>query len=526
MKKGLVRFLTSVVAIMFALVMLAGCGGRQAGTEATAAGSGTNDAAATGTVKEELKPVTLRYYFPGAKKSATDEVWAALAEKYKEQLNCAYEVTWIPFGDYKDKLIVMASSGDNWDMNYDGPWQAYTQMQNKGAYMDIAELLPQYAPDLYKKYQEVGTLKPATVNGKVVALPWTLAGSLRPWFDWRSDAARKAGINIAQNSVKTIEDIDNVVRQFKKAYPDRTILALGTNNINQVFQVTLLRDGLMDAEFHAFYYNVNEAQPKLIPLEQTQTFRDSVKITRKWVEDGIIAKDEMTDKMYEADKWHNGATLCRVITHEWSLAAEPWSDPSFSKDYSELYPDNKFYNRTPLGNCMAVNKNAANPERSLMWMNLIETDRAFYDMVFYGIEGKTYVLRDNSAAFPEGMTNATSNYMNWDGQWTLWKPQFMRGDETYAEGFWQEEAEYAKKPVNIENPVDGLFYNTDAVKNEVARRDQIFEEFGKPLIYGMVKAEDIDKAVDDYIQKQKDAGLDKILAECQKQADAFFAGKK
>lgn len=527
MKKVLVKMLAVTVALMIFSSMLAGCGG----SGGTARNSGSQTSSVTGSdaggsSAETLEPVNLRFYFPGDKKSAADEVWNALAEKFKDKLNCTYEVNWIAFGDYKDKLMVMAASGDDWDMNYDGPWQAYTQMQNKGAYMDISQLLPKYAPDLYKKYQETGTLRPATVGDKVVALPWTLSGSLRPWFDWRSDAAEKAGIKIEQNSVKTIEDIDTVVHEFKKAYPDQTILALGQNNLNQVFQVTLLRDGLMDAEFHNFYYDVNGDVSKLIPIEQTETFRDTVKIIRKWVEDGIISKDEMTDKMYEQDKWDNGKTLCRVITHEWSLATEPFKDPAFTKDYSELYPENKFFNRTPLGNTMCVNRNAKNPERALMWMNMMETNQEFYDMVFYGIEGKTYVLDGKTAKYPNGMTSANSNYMDWPGQWTLWKPQFMRPDATYGEGFWQREADYAKNPVNIDNPVDGIFYNTDSIKNEISRRDQIFQEFGRPLIYGLVKAENIDRAVDEYIQKQKDAGLDKILAECHKQLDSFKASRK
>ncbi len=527
MKKVLVKMLAVAAALTVISSTFAGCGSSgETAQSSESQASGVTGTASDSSAAEELKPVKLRFYFPGDKKAAADEVWDALAEKFKDKLNSTYEVNWIAFGDYKDKLMVMAASGDDWDMNYDGPWQAYTQMQNKGAYMDIAELLPKYAPDLYKKYQETGTLRPATVGDKVVALPWTLSGSLRPWFDWRSDAAEKAGLKIDRNSVKTIEDIDRVVHDFKKAYPDQIILALGQNNINQVFQVTLLRDGLMDAEFHNFYYDINGNASKLIPIEQTDTFRDTVKIIRKWVEDGIISKDEMTDKMYEQDKWDNGKTLTRVITHEWSLATEPFKDPAFKKEYSELYPENKFYNRTPLGNCMCVNKNAANPERALMWMNMMETSQEFYDMVFYGIEGKTYVLNGKAAEYPSGMTSANSNYMDWAGQWTLWKPQFMRPDATYGEGFWQREAEYAKSPVNMDNPVDGIFYNTDSVKNEVSRRDQIFQEFGRPLIFGLVKSENIDKAVDEYIQKQKDAGLDKILAECQKQLDSFVASKK
>ncbi len=479
-----------------------------------------------GFTASNLKPVKLRFYFPGQKNSATDEVWAALAAKFKDKLNCTYEVNFIPFGDYKDKLLVMSASGDNWDMNYDGPWLAYTQMQNKGAYMDLSKLLPKYAPALYKRYQETGNLKPAIVDGKVVALPWTLTGSLRPWFNWRADLAKKAGINVPLNSLKTLEDVDKFVHALKKAYPDRTVLCIGNTLLGQVFGITLLRDGYMATEFHNLYIKVDDPKCKLIPIETTPVFRETVKLTRKWVEDGIISKDEMVDKAYAQDKWKNGWVLSRTITHEYSFCNNGFSDPAATVGYSELYPNNKFFNRTPLGNCMCINKNAANPERILMFMNLLETNRAFYDMVMYGITGKTYQLAGKEAKFPAGMTPATSNYMNWSGQWAMWKPQFMRPDAIYNEGFWKREAAYAKSPKNINKPIDGLFFDTDKIKNEIARRDQLYEEYGRPLVFGLVKPDEIDKAIDDYIAKGKAAGTDKILAECQKQVDEYLTKQK
>lgn len=524
-------FGTIIAMAMLAAMFLAGCAsaGVVTGAPTTAAAATTAQASATQSAApavEPLKPVKLRFYFPGDKKAATDEVWAALADKFKAQLNCTYEVNFIPFGDYKDKLIVMAASGDNWDMNYDGPWQAYTQMQNKGAYMDLSKLLPQYAPDLNKKYQETGTLAPATVGGKIVALPWTLSGSLRPWIDWRSDLPNIAALNIQTNSVKTVDDVDKLLHDIKKAYPDKTTMCVGNIMLGQVFDITLLRDGYMATEFHNLYVKADDPKCTLIPIETTDTFKNTVILTRKWVEDGIISKDEMVDKTYAADKWYNGTVLARTITHEYSFCNNPFLDPTFKRDSSELYPENKFFNRTPLGNCMCVNKNAANPERSLMWMNMMETSQDFYDMVFYGIPGKTYNLDGKAAKYPDGMTQANSNYMDWTGQWTLWKPQFMRPDATYGDGFWQKEADYAKLPQNINNPIDGLFFNTDSVKNEIARRDQLYEELGKPLVFGLVKNEDIDKSITDYVAQEKAAGLDKIISECQAQVDAFLAAKK
>ncbi len=520
------RILAVSIAMLIILNLVSGCSAKKSAGGNTELRNTDTSVKQTDVSKAALKPAKLRFYFPGDKKAAVDEVWDALSEKFKDHLNSTYEVNWIPIGDYRDKLIVMSASGDDWDMNYDGPWQAYTQMLNRGAYMDIKELLPRYAPDLYEKYKQTGTLKPATVDGKILSLPWTLSGSLRPWLNWRSDAVKAAGLDIPQGSIKTIEDVDNVLHRLKKAYPDDVILCVGNIMLGQVFDITLLRDGYMATEFHNLYVKVDDPAYRLIPIETTETFRETVKLTRKWVEDGIISKDEMVDKTYAADKWFNGQVLARTITHEYSFSNNPFKDPSYTREYSELYPENKFFNRTPLGNGMCINVNSANPERALMWMNMLQTDQAFYDMVLYGIEGKTYVLDGKAAKYPAGMSQINSNYMGWAGQWPLWNLDFMRPDETYGDGFWQKEAEYAKEAKNIVNPMDGLFFNTNGIKNEIARKDQLYEEYGKPLVFGMVKTEKIDEAIEEYLQKEKASGLDKIVNECQKQVDAFIKSRQ
>lgn len=65
-----------------------------------------------------------------------------------------------------------------------------------------------------------------------------------------------------------------------------------------------------------------------------------------------------------------------------------------------------------------------------------------------------------------------------------------------------EEAKFADTAPQVKDPLDGLFINTDSIKNEVASRDQIFSEGGKLIQYGAIN--DVDKAVNDYIKKQKE----------------------
>jgi putative aldouronate transport system substrate-binding protein len=89
-----------------------------------------------------------------------------------------------------------------------------------------------------------------------------------------------------------------------------------------------------------------------------------------------------------------------------------FSDKNAKLGHTTLYPEKKFANRTALANMICINKNSKNPERVLMFMNLLETDQKLYDMVLYGIEGKTYEVKDGQAVLPAGEDPANPSYMN------------------------------------------------------------------------------------------------------------------
>ncbi|MDR1444265.1 MAG: extracellular solute-binding protein, partial [Treponema sp.] len=196
MKKGL-----SVLLVLFLAGASVFAGGRQSQTTTSSGG---------------LAPVTLSFIFYDSKKSATDEVWNAIAEEFKDQLNAKFDVSFIAGSDYIDKMLVKFSAGDVWDLNFDGDWLQYYRTVAMNGYMALDDLLPRYAPDLYQAYQSSGAIEAAKVNGKVVALPWTNIMTNRPFFQWRSDL-----INADPAQVKTVEDVERILYQLKQQYPDR-----------------------------------------------------------------------------------------------------------------------------------------------------------------------------------------------------------------------------------------------------------------------------------------------------------------
>ncbi len=123
------------------------------------------------------------------------------------------------------------------------------------------------------------------------------------------------------------------------------------------------------------------------------------------------------------------------------------------------------------------------------------------------------------------MNAENSNYMEWGGRWALWKPQFMRPDASYDEGFWQAEADYAASlPQNVNSPLDGFSFDVTNVKTQIAQRDQIYNDAIKLIDAGL--GGNAEEAVNKLISDANAAGTADILAECQKQINAFLVAKQ
>ncbi|MCL2867132.1 MAG: DUF3502 domain-containing protein [Clostridia bacterium] len=463
----------------------------------------------------ELPHVTLKFIFFADKKADTDKVWAAIAEKYKDVLNCDFDVQFIPGDDYKQMLLYKAGAGDEWDMNFEGEWLGYFQMIAMDAYADLTDLLPVYAPNLFEAYQESGVLNAATHNGKIVCLPWTMMMNNRQTFQWRGDLADAAGIVVDKESITTFEDVYPILEQLQAAYPDRYIIESSSwDAMKNKYSLVEIGNGLV--------IDLSDPSGTILAKENTDAFREFVAFGKKLQDAGFIWKDILNDKTDRNAMINEGQLITKWGTYEFARSGRPWVEEGARWDYVFLYPEGLSPNRTPLANVAAISATSNNVERVLMFMNLLQIDQELYDMMHYGILGETYQINDEGAVvYPEGMSTANSSFMGWQGRWAYWKPYFMRPDDEFPKDFWKEEAEYAmSSPYNIPSPYDAFVFNAEDVNVEIAQRDQVFEDHKKLFESGIINGEP-DAVVDAYIAAQA-INAEIIVAEAQRQLDAFL----
>ncbi|MBB6730826.1 DUF3502 domain-containing protein [Cohnella zeiphila] len=518
------------LAAAMAVVSLTACssGGNDNGNAASSPAAGASaSAGASPSQGEKLKPVTLRFYFPGDKPQETDEVWNYVSELTKDTLNAKFEINFVNWNDYMDKMKLLQSSGDDYDLNFDANWEDFSNAMNRGGYLDITDLLPKYAPTLYKEYTDNNLLDPIKVNGRVYAAPWTVKKTSKPIVWYRGDLAKKGGYG--KDKVETVEDLDAMLHAIKKASPQIIPFSFrpGTwfNDIDRVFQE---KYGYEDLNFHGLVVKIDDPKHTVIPWEQTEAFKEYVSYMKKWNEDGIIPKNLLATKGTEGD--FGAGTFGSAINQiDGGILENPHPfKPEVEaqgaiKTWSEFYPDNKWVLDSPLGNAVAINKNAANPERALMFLEQLSTNEKLYDAVVYGIVDKTYKLNGDVVSYMPGQGNGNpTNYLDWSGQWGFWRTEFQKQDSQHTANYYKQYNDFIDRPNNIVSTVNYFVPDQTNIKTEAAKREQVLSELGQLLMTG-INVKDVDKGVNDFIAKEKDAGTDKIVAEVQKQLDAFMA---
>ena len=532
------KIVKTLLAVMLVIAMLAACApsGDDAGGGDAAPAAATDDAdddgavaddgdaddgdaddgaADDGDVAADLERVTLRFVLFGERRSAVDEVWEAMGEYTRPMINADFDIQFIAGTDYEDRLMVMAAAGEAWDLSFQGEWLNFHQMVAQDAFLELDDLLPVYAPDLYAAYYGLGILDAARGGGGyIVALPWTMTMNHRQFLKWRGDLAEEAGID--GSGVWDWETADVLLHELRDAFPDRYIL----NGLNYVMGA---EEGLQFLPF-GMAINLNDAHPTVIPLETTQSFRNAAHFAERWQEADIIRTDVLVDGLNAGVMQTGGQLIAAVSTHEWSQSNRPWVEEGARWEFVNMFPEGLFANRSPLSNLTVIPATSENPERTLMWMNLVETSRSVYDLLHFGIYGVTYFLDGEEAIYPEGMDVSTSSYMDWESRWAFWKPQFMRPDATFPAGFWDRERDFAiYTPENVNSPIMGFSFDLTDVSTEAAQRSQIYDDAWRMIRVGL--AGGYQEAIDNLNDASIAAGRDRLVEEFQRQIDEFLAGR-
>ena len=155
-------------------------------------------------------------------------------------------------------------------------------------------------------------------------------------------------------------------------------------------------------------------------------------------------------------------------------------------------------------------------------LEALNTDVDVYRLICRGIAGTHYAVTDAKNAvvgFPSGVT-ASNNRYNPQSSWMFGDlfNDFYPSEETV--GAWP--ASLKDNQSSTPSQALGFAFDPTNVKTELAQVQKAQQTYGYPLIMGRV---DSSSGLNTYLSKLHDAGVDKVIAEIQKQLDTWKSSK-
>lgn len=476
----------------------------------------------------------------GEAKERLDEMLAQLNAILTEKVNAELEIYYISWTDYlsnynltlarMDGTVDLVGTASDW-------LDAWPNAKN-GAFLELSEdMLKTYAPKTWASVP-AENWELCKYNGEIYLMPednyaqWTNHG-----YVYRLDWAKEAGLS---NGVHSWEDMTEYFR-YVTANKDELGISVAwdadsteyatmaggwiTSHSNYV-SIDGINSGAMWGGTKDDLYTVYSPY-----VTDTDSLVEFAKMMKEWDEMGV----------WKTDVLNNTSATNRDDYRVGKVAAEQhhtqtWTDLVSHTEANKIYdtdPDAEtgfFYFGEEAQNvvalsithgAMAVSAGSANPERALMVYDLIRNDPDCYTLFNYGIKGVSW--DENEAGLritPDGYNSDTDNINGMTNYW--WgrnddlevkdaRRNWDKIDELYDE--------YDK--IKIEYPYGQFVPEVDSIEAYISNVNEIHTNYMKQIAYGKYSgtAEDI---VAEYQQALKDAGIDEVTAELQKQFDALY----
>ncbi|PYI51937.1 ABC transporter substrate-binding protein [Paenibacillus flagellatus] len=494
----------TAIALGSALAMTAAGCSSSSGSGATENPGGASSPSATSDAGKALEPVELTWYYPQNKANPDLALVNEAVNKItKEKINATIKLRPVDFGTYEQKMNTVVAASEPFDIIWNSNWLfKFEANQKKGVFQPLDDLLKTKGQKLFASLEQK-FWDDAKLEGKIYAVPNFQFSASRAGLVIQKRFVDKYKLDIS--TIKKIEDIEPFLKQIKDNEPG--ITPFGTT---KGFYTGMLYN--IDVKVPVYE---NDPNNKVLP-DVTKEMRENYKLAHSWYTKGYINQDAATLKA-PADAYNKGTT---AVWFDWT--GKPGSEVEFKAAAGGfdvvLVPLSKANFTGAASTLNAISRTSKNPERAMMFLELVNTDKELYNTLVYGIEGKHY-------------TKTTGNYIkiNQDaGYFTNTDWVFGNiSNEYLPEGV---PADKLAQTIKLNNEAyvskyNGFVFNSDPVKTEVANVKAVKDEYGAGLGSGTLDPEKYLPIFEDKLQK---AGADKIVAEMQKQLDEWLKanGKK
>lgn len=440
--------------------------------------------------------VTLKWIQVGNGMPANYDAWLSQINPYlEEKIGVNLDMEIVPWGDWDNRRSVITNSGEYFDILFTDQ-SRYNAEVTTGVLMDIKELLPEVAPDLYEMIPE-DYWGAVTIGGGIYGVPTYKDSSVTEYFIWDKDIADKYSIDI--ENVNTFEDLYTAMKTIKEGEGGSPYYM---SKSGADFLVTAYYDQLGAGLAPLGVKYDDETKTVVNPLED-EDILSKLDVVHQMYLDGIINGDAPT-----ADDANKYRTF--FIAQGWSGAAESTWGPNngIENCVAVQYGDTVVSNSTVRGSISAIYSGCEHPDKALELLQLVNTDSKVRDWLYYGVEGENFEYTE------DGKVNKLNSDWSMAGytQGTFFAVSQLADTEVNQ---WDEVRalnESATPSIMI-----GFDMDTSSIETELANCRAVYEKYKSEFFTGAQDPRELVQTIHDELEA---AGWETIREEAQKQIDA------
>lgn len=495
MKKRVAKSFVSAVA---SIALLASCGGNTT-TDTTSTDTTettTEESTTAETTTDEV--VTIKWVQVGSGMPSNYDAWLEQINPYlEEKIGVNVDMEIVPWADWDSRRSMIVNTGEKFDILFTDQAR-YNAEVSVGALMDITEILPTAAPELYSMIPEDYWLA-SSIDGKIYSVPTYKDSSATNYYIWDKAMADKYGVDF--------ENINN----YESLYPAMKTITDGESTSAYImsksgadYLATTYYDQLGIGLPAIGVHYADETRTVVNPLA-TEDILTQMDYVHQMYNEGIINGD--------APNSDDGERYRTFFTAQgWSSAAQTQWGPRNGIDdcVAVQFGETIMSNTTVRGSLNGIYSGSENPEKALQLLELVNTDSKVRDWFYYGVEGENFEYTTDGKLHKLNSDWTMAGYT----QGTFFNVTQLDTDEINQ---WDEVKELNANATP--SVMLGVDIDISSIETEVANCRAVYEKYKSEYWTGAREPRELAET----IQAELDAaGWETIRAEAQAQIDAKF----
>lgn len=493
--KVMKKVLSALLVATMGVSMLTGCG----------SGSGSEQGGKTDDGKVVINVTRACFNLGNPDSAQVKKVEDAINAYIADKINVEIRLNDISSNEYTDKAN-LALANNEINLLWTASWEATigtNDLVPAKAVKDITDMVK--GTTLYNSMAE-GQWEAGKYDGKIYFVPVYKDNVEGYDFMFRKELVDEFGWDTT--SVKKLADLEPMLADAKSKGLKYPFL---TQKTALFYRWYIDSFDFFTADATANWVAVDRATNSVVNVIQTPQYKEFCDLMAKWADAGYISEDDFTK------------TTTDTTTQSQDWAISYWTDLPVNVEANNRYKQEVVmqpatqrwaHSTSALGSCYAVTANSTDEQAKacIDFLGLLYTDSKLADMYTFGIEGEDFTYDENGQVV---QTSEKYNHSMWESaSATVVTP--VAGEPANKAELYKEFNGGANTSCAA-----GFRYDKVPVEAQFTACQNVFEQYGFALENGGIAAADVDATLAAYQAALDEAGYQEVLAEFQKQYDAW-----